>query len=182
VTNHPYPTASRDALLFLQGVFLRYGCEQPTDSAEDPSERKDYKDFHLRAEVRINDGGNSGIYVRARPKVGFPPGYEAQINSTHSDTVKTGSLHPGFDRSLPIEAVQKIVIKEMLVKPGEWFTHEVIARGNRIVIKVNGKTTVDYVDRANRFEQGCIALQQHHKGSVVEFKRLEVKEFTNEAN
>jgi hypothetical protein len=29
VTNHPYPTASQDALLFLQGVCLRYGPNDP---------------------------------------------------------------------------------------------------------------------------------------------------------
>ena len=31
----------------------------------------------------------------------------------------------------------------MLVKPGEWFTQEVIADGNHIIIKVNGEEKVE---------------------------------------
>src|SRR5262245_48868353 len=47
------------------------------------TERDDYADFHLRAEVSINDAGNSGMYFRTQFGPGFPKGYEAQINSTH---------------------------------------------------------------------------------------------------
>ena len=58
------------------------------------TERDDYKDFHLRVEARINDGGNSGVFFRTpfSPTPKWPSGYEAQINSTHSDVHKTGSL------------------------------------------------------------------------------------------
>src|SRR5262245_59372663 len=45
------------------------------------TERDDYGDFHLRAEIQINDGGNSGMYFRTKFGPGFPKGYEAQINS-----------------------------------------------------------------------------------------------------
>ena len=60
----------------------------------------------------------------------------------------------------------------MLVPPDTWFTQEVEAVGNHIVIKVNGKVTVDFVDEKNTFTKGYLALQQHNKGSVVEFKNL----------
>ena len=106
--------------------------------------------------------------------VGFPKGYEGQINSTHKDPIRTGSLYPAFDLALTIEQKKKFVVKEMLVKPGEWFTQEVIAQGNHIVIKVNDKTTVDFIDEKNH-PKGPFALQQHHDGSVVEFRRIEVK-------
>src|SRR5437879_1928598 len=42
---------------------------------------KSYKNFRYRAEVKINDKGNSGMYVRAKPKPSFTDGYEIQINS-----------------------------------------------------------------------------------------------------
>ena len=64
----------------------------------------------------------------------------------------------------------------MLVKASEWFTHEVIAQGNHIVIKVNGKTTVDFVDENNTYTTGHIALQQHDKGTIAEFRKIEIKE------
>ena len=50
------------------------------------------EDFHYRVEAKINDKGNSGQYFRARFEGGFPRGYEAQINATGGDAIKTGSL------------------------------------------------------------------------------------------
>src|SRR5205085_1595273 len=92
------------------------------------SERGDYKDFHLRFEARINDGGNSGLYFRALfgSTRECPPGYEAQINSTHRDPRKTGSL-------LSADAGALGILKESPVPAGAWFTEEVIAEGNHIV-------------------------------------------------
>jgi hypothetical protein len=69
-----------------------------------------------------------------------------------------------------------MLIKEILVKPDEWFTQEVTVKGNHIVIKVNGKTTVDFVDEQNRHPKGHFAIQQHDPGSVVQVRKIEVKE------
>ena len=57
------------------------------------SEKGDYKNFKFRAEVKINDHGNSGMYVRSAKKPSFLDGHEIQINATHSDYIKTGSLY-----------------------------------------------------------------------------------------
>jgi len=134
------------------------------------SERDDYTDFHYRAEIMINEGGNSGQYFRTTFAKGFPPGYEAQINSTHKDPIKSGSLY-GFNNF-----ADKTQVKEILVKPDTWFTQEVIAKGNHIIIKVNGKTTVDFVDESKKFSKGHFAFQQHHDGSIVKIRKIEVKE------
>ena len=139
------------------------------------TKRDDYTDFHLRAEVSINERGNSGMYFRTKFGPGFPKGYEAQINSTHPDPVKTGSLYPAFTRLTPQQR-KKIIVTDILVKPDEWFTYEVIAKGNHIIIKVNGKTTVDFRDENNTFTKGRFAFQQHNDGSVVKIRKVEVKE------
>jgi hypothetical protein len=132
------------------------------------SERGDYENFRYRVEAMINDHGNSGQYFRTKFQPGFPRYYEAQINSTHSDPVRTGSLY-GF---------KDCTVHEMLVKPNEWFTQEVIAEGNHIIIKVNGKTTVDkhITDPKVLFLKGHFALQQHDPGTVVKFRKVEVME------
>ena len=52
-----------------------------------------YKDFRYRAEIKINNHGNSGLYFRTTRKPGFADGYEAQIDSTHLDPIRTGSLY-----------------------------------------------------------------------------------------
>jgi hypothetical protein len=136
------------------------------------TERGDYKDFHLRVEVRTNDDGDSGLFFRTPFGPRYPPsnpnqplGYEAQIK--HREVIQTGSLYAG-------EVL--ISIRESPVPPGEWFTMEVIAEGNHLVIKVNGRTTADYTDKKRRFTSGHIALQQIIPQTVVEFRKIEIKE------
>jgi hypothetical protein len=138
------------------------------------SERGDYQNFRYRVEAMINDHGNSGQYFRVQFGPDFPKGYEAQINSTHADPIRGGSLYPSFGP--PKEDRDKIIIKERLYQPDEWFTQEVIAIGNHIVIKVNGKTTVDYVDPKSTYKKGHLALQGHDPGTVVKFRKVEVIE------
>jgi 3-keto-disaccharide hydrolase len=140
------------------------------------SERDDYENFVYRMEAKINDHGNSGQYFRAKFAKGFPPGYEAQINSTHRDPIKTGSLYPGFNRRLTDAQKAKIIVTDMLVKPDEWFTQEVTADGNHIIIKVDGKQTVDFVDENNTYTKGHFAIQQHDPGTVITVRKVEVKE------
>jgi hypothetical protein len=114
----------------------------------------------FKAMVKINNDGNSGMYFRAQFGPGWPKGYEAQVNSTHGDWRRTGSLYMLSD------------VKEQLVPPDTWFEQHIIANGNHIVIKVNGKTVVDHVDEKNTHTRGYLALQQHHKGSLVQYKDL----------
>src|SRR5262245_13995534 len=133
------------------------------------SERDDYENFHYRIEAKIGDKGNSGQYFRTKFAPGYPPGYEAQINSTFPDPQKTGSLY------------NFVLIRKMLVPPDTWFTQEVIARGNHIIILVNNVKTVDYVDFDNTHTRGHFALQQHGPAkdgpeSVLHVKKIEVKE------
>lgn len=137
------------------------------------SERGDYVNFHFRIEARISDKG-SGQYFRATYIDGFPPGYEAQINANSPDPVRTGSLYP--DQLASDDERKAMIVRDQLVKPGEWFTQEVIATGNHIVIKVNGTKTVDFVDERKRHARGYFAIQQHHDGSVISVRKAEVKE------
>jgi hypothetical protein len=137
------------------------------------SDGGDYTNFYYRVEAMINDHGNSGQYFRAQFGPDFPKGYEAQIDSTHKDPIRTGSLYPSFGPSA--EDKKKICVYEQLVKPDEWFTQEVLADGNHIVIKVNGKTTVDYVDPKSTYTKGHFALQGHDPGTVVKFRKVEYR-------
>jgi hypothetical protein len=66
-------------------------------------------------------------------------------------------------------------VKEQLVPDDTWWTQHIIANGNHIIIKVNDKTVVDYVDQNNTYKKGHLVLQQHNKGSVVEYKDLMMK-------
>lgn len=118
----------------------------------------------FKAKVKLNHGGNSGMYFRAKFDKSWPAGYEAQVNNTHPDWRRTGSLYQLSD------------VKDQLVPDDTWWTQHIIADGNHIIIKVNDKVVVDYVDQKNTFQRGYLALQQHNKGSVVEYKDLMMRQ------
>ncbi|MFM7149544.1 MAG: DUF1080 domain-containing protein [Gemmataceae bacterium] len=140
------------------------------------SNRGDYRNFHFRMEIKINDKGNSGQYVRTHFAPGFPPGFEAQINATGGDPIKTGSLYPDSRQKDMAKYRKEIVVTKAPHEPDEWFTQEVICVGDKITILVNGKKTVEWTDPKHRFKTGHFAIQQHDPGSVVQVRKIEVKE------
>lgn len=116
-----------------------------------------------RATVKISKGGNSGMYTRIQAiEPGWPKGYEAQVNTSHKDPVKTGSLY------------NIVKVFDQLVAEDAWFVQHIMMDGDHIVIKVNGKTTVDTKD--SKYAKGYIALQQHDPGTVVMYKDLFFRE------
>ncbi len=134
--------------------------------------RGSYEDFQLHAEALINAGGNSGLHFRCNFEPGVPAGYEAQINSIAGDPNRTGTLlvYKGPGRSRVVSH------NTSRVPPGEWFSYDVLAQGNHLVLRVNGQVTVDYVDPENTFRKGHIALQQFDPNTVVRFRKIEIKE------
>ncbi len=132
------------------------------------SPRGDYGDFELRAQVRINRGGNSGMYFRTSFGSSWPAGYEAQINNSHADPVKTGSLY------------NHALVKTQFVPDDLWFDYHVLCRdeaeGVRIQIRVNDVLVTDHLDRERKHKSGHVAFQQHHDGSVVRVREVYVRE------
>jgi len=139
------------------------------------TEKDDYTDFQYRIEAKINDKGNSGQYFRATLAAGFPPGYEAQINATGGDAIKTGSLYPDGRTKLGMFKKDITVMNTAAHKPDEFFVQEVIVKGSHIQIFVNGKKTVDFTDPNDTHKKGRFALPGHGPGTVVTFKKVEWK-------
>jgi hypothetical protein len=129
-----------------------------------------YKNFRYRAEIKINDGGNSGMYFRTTRQPGFSDGYEAQIDSTHSDPIRTGSLY-GMCH-----------VYRRLVEPDTWFVYEIEVRDDvwrrrditRIKVTVDGQELYEYLDFDRKFTEGHFAFQQHDPGSRVSIRKVEV--------
>jgi serine/threonine protein kinase/formylglycine-generating enzyme required for sulfatase activity len=135
------------------------------------TERGDYKNFRLRIETRVNKYGNSGVNFRAPFGPKFPAnkprwasGYNLKI-----DPDRMGGLFVGD--SGPLKR-----IRNPGIPLGQWIALEIVADRNHIVVKVNGKTTVDYVDEEGSFTSGHIVLQQHTAPTVVEFRKIEIME------
>jgi hypothetical protein len=131
---------------------------------------QEYKNFEFRAEVKTTPGSNSGIYFHTKfQESGWPSlGHEAQVNVTHGDPVKTGSLYN----------VKKLF--KTPAKDNEWWTQTIIVKGQRIIIKINGETVIDYVEPKDvkggrKLSSGSFALQAHDPKSVVFYRNIRVK-------
>jgi hypothetical protein len=131
-----------------------------------------YKNFRFRAEIKINDKGNSGMYFRTAKKPSFTDGYEAQINSTHADPIRTGSIYT------------MVHVYKQLVPPDTFFTQEVEVadrdyRGNLVTsikVRVNDELLYEFLDHDQSFSAGHFAFQQHDPGSKVCIRKVEVME------
>ena len=131
---------------------------------------KEFKNFEFKAEVMTTPGSNSGIYFHTKyQETGFPnTGYESQVNVSHGDPVKTGSLW----------GVVKLY--ETPAKDNKWWEQHIIVRGQNIVVKINGKTVLDYtepkgVQGGRKISSGSFALQAHDPKSVIYYRKLRVK-------
>jgi len=135
-----------------------------------------FKDFELKADVKTTKGSNSGIYFHtAYQETGWPDkGFECQVNTTHTDRKKTGGLYSVQD-----------VMDNAPSKDNEWFSYYIRVEGKRVIIKINGKTTVDWTQPENwepsqgmagrKIGQGTIALQGHDPKSLVYYKNIRVR-------
>lgn len=145
---------------------------------EGPVKNHMFKNFEFKAKVMTKQGSNSGIYIHTTyQETGWPSkGYEVQVNNSHTDWKRTGSLYNIVD------------VKETYVKDDEWYTEYVKVEGKHITIKINDKTVVDYeendTDKRSAGEKdrilssGTFALQAHDPKSTVYFKDIMVKPLT----
>src|SRR5215218_7714454 len=142
---------------------------------EGPVMNHQFKNFELKIRVKTTPGSNSGIFFHTTyQEKGWPSkGYEVQVNNSHTDWRRTGSLYGVQD------------VKEVYVKDDEWFTEYIKVQGKTVTIKINGKTVVAYTEpegiekqterTEKRLSQGTFALQGHDPQSKVYFKEVLVK-------
>ncbi|MBN1561248.1 DUF1080 domain-containing protein [candidate division KSB1 bacterium] len=133
-----------------------------------------WTNFEFKADVMTEPGANSGIYFHTEfQQDGWPArGYEVQVNNSHSDWRRTGSLYSIVD------------LKESQAKDNEWFTEHIIVSGKRIIVNVNGVQVIDYSEPENvnydgmpgrKIGSGTFCLQGHDPKSVVYFKNIMVR-------
>ena len=154
-------------------------CKGPRSHLFYVGDDKPFTNFEFEGEVKTQPGSNAGIYFHTKyQETGWPKfGYECQVNITHKDPKKTGSLY----------GVVNIDADKLkgLVKDDEWYKTYIKVDGRHIVIKVNGETMVDYMepegkeafskDFERRLGAGTIALQAHDPDSVVAFRNLKIR-------
>ncbi|MEX2380855.1 MAG: family 16 glycoside hydrolase, partial [Opitutales bacterium] len=133
----------------------------------------DFEDFEIRMDVMTFPQANSGVFFHTEyQETGWPSvGYEVQVNATHGDRIKTGSIY----------GVQNIM-DEAPHEDEEWFNLHFSVRGNRVVVKVDGEVVNDFtetpddVSGTRRLSSGTVALQGHDPNSVIHFRNIELRE------
>lgn len=155
-------------------------------------EGEELVDFELHLKFRIQ-GGNSGIQYRSKHLGNFVVGgYQADFDGANG---WTGTLYEEKGRGVLARRGNQVEItadgqkktvgktapeKEIVaaVQAGEWNDYVIIARGNHLIHKVNGLTTIDVVDHQSEkaAEKGILALQLHAGPPMtVQFKDILLK-------
>lgn len=140
--------------------------------------KKEYGDFEMTFKIRLEDGkGNSGIQVRSEifdrekfrvrgPQVDAATGYYGALY---------GEGVGGMMQATPKDKVNVAKLKD-------FNDYYIKVEGDRIVIKINGETTVDkdFPQMPNKQpmpKKGIIAIQIHAGGPMkVEMKDITFKE------
>jgi hypothetical protein len=140
-----------------------------------PVANHNFTNFEWKADIMTFPGANSGMYFHTEyQESGWPEkGYEVQVNNSHTDRIRTGSLYNIVDVTTPP------------AKDHEWFTQHIVVRGKRVTISVNGKQLVDYTEPDNVerpasmkgrvLSSGTFAIQGHDPKSRVHYKNIMVK-------
>ncbi len=145
---------------------------------------KEYANFVLRFDFRMETDGNSGIGIRC-PREGHTAtlGMEIQIIDADGPTYKKMGLRPNQLHGSIYDVIP--ARQGFLKKIWEWNTEEISAIGRRITVRLNGEMILDQDLDAIRDPavlkkhpglarpSGHIALLGHE--SRVEFRNLRIK-------
>lgn len=133
-----------------------------------------FKNFELKADVMTEPNSNGGIYFHTKYQAsGWPTnGFESQVNVSHGDWKKTGSLYDVAN------------LGNTPAKDNEWWTQTILVQGNKVTVKINDVVVLEYTEPpgarpgktfTRKLAEGTFALQAHDPKSVVRFKNIRVK-------
>jgi len=185
-----------------EGFYIKDGCITGKGGRNHLFYMEELGDFELKIDCKINKGGNSGLYFHSPWVEGNWPvqGFELQINASHGDPVKTGSLY------------NIISFPKAPHGDDEWFTYYITVKGSVLTVRVNDEVLYTYSDPVERAmrggrqgggagrpggagnatapaterppiteankrisQRGHIALQQHDPESIPQFKNVFLK-------
>ena len=137
---------------------------------------KDYGDFELYVDWKIEAKGDSGIYLRGTPQVQIwdavelPPDAKGKVGSG-------GLYNNQKNPSKPSKVADK--------PAGQWNTFLIRMVGEKVSVHLNGELVVDNVTLENYWERdkpiyptGQIELQNH--GNSLYFKNIYIKELSSD--
>ncbi|MCX7825249.1 MAG: DUF1080 domain-containing protein [Verrucomicrobiae bacterium] len=133
------------------------------------------KNFELRVVLK-QAGNNSGIQYRSRELKEVGPfsvgGYQCDV---HPSPAYNGMLYEERGRGIVCQNGQKVIVDDkgnkwivsetapVEAKNDEWHEFTIIAQGNHLIHKIDGKTVMELYDHdaAKRALEGILAIQLH---------------------
>jgi hypothetical protein len=157
---------------------------------------KDYADFVLELDFKVNENLNSGVQIRshyaaegenvvsAGKKIDIRPGgrvygYQVEIDpDLKKNRMWTGGIYDEGRRAW-LQDLSKNENGRKAFKPDEWNHFKIECNGDAIKVWLNGVSTADLKDPVDK--SGFIALQVHQIGKKtdvwdVRFKNIKLKE------
>ena len=153
------------------------------------------KDFELRATIRVVGDNNSGIQYRSRELTQKGPwiisGYQCDV---HPAIEHTGMTYEEQGRGIFGLNGKKVLLdphgerwllsehEPVQVDVSQWNEYTIIAQGNHLIHKVNGKVTSELTDHheQGRALEGLLAIQLHRGNpNRVEIRELRIKPITD---
>ncbi len=141
---------------------------------------KDYTDFELMADWKIEAGGDSGVYLRGVPQVQIWD--SATLTDKLAEDKDKGS---GGLWNNPKGSAGKDPAKNADLPPGQWNSFRIVMKGDKVSVTLNGQLVVDKAPLTAITplpEKGPIELQQHPKqdGKLgkIQFRNVYIRELT----
>jgi hypothetical protein len=154
---------------------------------------KDYANFELMVDWKIEKNGDSGLYIRGQPQIQIwdsenAGGAKLEDKNSGSGAMWNNPFPPDVAKSMDIalrtkegQKIGKVPLKKADKPVGEWNTFHITMVGDDVTVKLNGEVVVEKKKLANYWDKGKplpttgpIELQIH--GDPLWFKNIYVKE------
>jgi hypothetical protein len=141
---------------------------------------KDFGDFELYVDWKIEPKGDSGLYLRGQPQV------QIWDSDTLGDNLKDdrGKGSGGLWNN-PKDSKGQKPLKKADKPVGQWNTFHIVMKGDKVTVFLNGEKVVDDAPLANYWEKGkplpdVGPFELQHHGDKLWFKNIYVKELPKE--
>jgi Domain of Unknown Function (DUF1080) len=136
--------------------------------------KKSYGDFEIRAEFWAASDTNSGVFIRCnnREKIDSKNCYEVNIWDTRPDP-KFGSGAIVDVAAVPVPLTNRV--------GGKWNVYEIVAKGGRMTVRLNGVQTADVDEQKMNLRSGPFTLQyalggaQGAQGGPIKWRKVQIR-------
>lgn len=133
------------------------------------STNKNYKNFILTLEFKLEANGNSGVFIRSTIDGTKISGWQVEVAPK-----KTGGIYESYGRGWLIQPKPE---DEKKLKPTKWNKLKIKVSGDEVTSWLNGKQMVYFKDEKIGKGEGFIALQIHDGGGIkVRWKNIVIEE------